>query len=176
MARKNEPSTCRCHGRRCGRRKRAPNPPGRPAPSVNFQHLVIYTPGQQRAKQPQTREIHRNTTLPTNTSAREMCTRSGPGVWENYRSARRTGRCSKAKAEVAARGLVVTVVQNYLAAAAAEKNSTPAARTADAGEKFPASHQALEKGRGSRSFRRNQSGSASPGTPPPASRKRSSNS
>jgi len=80
--------------------------------------------------------------------------------WENYRSAAAQAAVAKAKAEVAARGLVVTVVQNYFAAAAAEKKLDSAARTADAGEN-PASHPGPRKGRGSRSFRRNQSGSAS---------------
>ncbi|HXJ12239.1 MAG TPA: TolC family protein, partial [Candidatus Limnocylindrales bacterium] len=41
--------------------------------------------------------------------------------WENYRSAAAQAAVAKARAEVAARGLVVTVVQNYFAAAAAEK-------------------------------------------------------
>jgi outer membrane protein TolC len=66
--------------------------------------------------------------------------------WENYRSAAAQAAVAKAKAEVAARGLVVTVVQNYFAAAAAEKKLESAARTADAGEKFLQLTQALEKG------------------------------
>ena len=66
--------------------------------------------------------------------------------WENYRSAAAQAAVAKAKAEVAARGLVVTVVQNYFAAAAAEKKLDSAARTADAGEKFLQLTQALEKG------------------------------
>ena len=66
--------------------------------------------------------------------------------WENYRSAAAQAAVAKAKAEIAARGLVVTVVQNYFAAAAAEKKLDSAARTADAGEKFLQLTQALEKG------------------------------
>jgi outer membrane protein TolC len=66
--------------------------------------------------------------------------------WENYRSAAAQAAVAKAKAEVAARGLVVTVVQSYFAAAAAEKKLESAARTADAGEKFLQLTQALEKG------------------------------
>src|SRR5437899_2749423 len=66
--------------------------------------------------------------------------------WENYRSAAAQAAVAKAKAEVAARGLVVTVVQNYFAAAAAEKKLESASRTADAGEKFLQLTQALEKG------------------------------
>jgi outer membrane protein TolC len=66
--------------------------------------------------------------------------------WEMYRSSAALAAAAKARAEVAARGLVVTVVQNYFAAAAAEKKLESAARTADAGEKFLQLTQALEKG------------------------------
>ena len=66
--------------------------------------------------------------------------------WETYRSSAALAAAAKAKAEVAARGLVVTVVQNYFAAAAAEKKLESASRTADAGEKFLQLTQALEKG------------------------------
>jgi outer membrane protein TolC len=66
--------------------------------------------------------------------------------WETYRSSAAQAAAAKAKAEVAVRGLVVTVVQNYFAAAAAEKKLESAARTAEAGEKFLQLTQALEKG------------------------------
>src|SRR6266481_4201792 len=66
--------------------------------------------------------------------------------WETYRSSAALAAAAKARAEVAARGLVVTVVQNYFAAAAAEKKLESAARTADAGEKFLQLTLALEKG------------------------------
>jgi outer membrane protein len=66
--------------------------------------------------------------------------------WETYRSSAALAAAAKAKAEVAARGLVVTVVQNYFAAAAAERKLESASRTADAGEKFLQLTQALEKG------------------------------
>jgi outer membrane protein TolC len=66
--------------------------------------------------------------------------------WETYRSSAALAAAAKAKAEVAARGLVVTVVQNYFAAAAAEKKLESASLTADAGEKFLQLTQALEKG------------------------------
>jgi len=66
--------------------------------------------------------------------------------WETYRSTAALASAAKARAEVAARGLVVTVVLNYFATAAAEKKLESAARTADAGEKFLQLTQALEKG------------------------------
>ena len=65
---------------------------------------------------------------------------------ENYRSAAAQAAVAKAKAEVASRGLVVTVVQNYFAAAAAEKKLDSATRTANEGEKFLQLTLALEKG------------------------------
>ncbi|HXC47153.1 MAG TPA: TolC family protein [Candidatus Sulfotelmatobacter sp.] len=66
--------------------------------------------------------------------------------WETYRSSAAQAAAAKARAEVAARGLVVTVVQNYFAAAAAGKKLESASRTADEGEKFLQLTQALEKG------------------------------
>jgi outer membrane protein TolC len=66
--------------------------------------------------------------------------------WETYRSSAALAAAAKAKSEVASRGLVVTVVQNYFAAAAAERKLESAARTAEAGEKFLQLTQALEKG------------------------------
>ena len=66
--------------------------------------------------------------------------------WETYRSAAAQAAAAKARAEIAARGLVVTVVQNYFAAAAAEKKLESATRTAEEGEKFLKLTQDLEKG------------------------------
>jgi outer membrane protein TolC len=67
-------------------------------------------------------------------------------AWEKYRSSAAQAAAAKARAEVASRGLVVTVVQNYFAAAAAEKKLESAARAADEGEKFLKLTQALETG------------------------------
>lgn len=66
--------------------------------------------------------------------------------WEAYRSAAAQAAAAKARAEIAARGLVVTVVQDYFAAAAAEKKLESATRTAEEGEKFLKLTQDLEKG------------------------------
>ena len=63
-----------------------------------------------------------------------------------YRRSAALAAAAKARAEVAARGLVVTVVQNYFALAAAEQKLESARRTADAGEKFLETTQNLEKG------------------------------
>lgn len=67
-------------------------------------------------------------------------------AWQKYRSSAAQAAAAKARAEVASRGLVVTVVQNYFAAAAAEHKLESAARVADEGEKFLKLTQALETG------------------------------
>lgn len=53
---------------------------------------------------------------------------------------------AKARAEIAARGLVVTVVLNYFAVAAAEQKLEAARRTSEEGQKFFQLTQDLEKG------------------------------
>jgi len=63
-----------------------------------------------------------------------------------YRSSAALAAAAKARAEVARRGLVVTVVQNYFAVGAAEKKLEAAKRTADEGEKFFKLTQDLERG------------------------------
>jgi len=67
-------------------------------------------------------------------------------AWETYRSSAATAAAAKARAEIAARGLVVTVVQDYFAVAAAKKKLESATKTADEGEKFLHLTEALEKG------------------------------
>jgi outer membrane protein TolC len=63
-----------------------------------------------------------------------------------YRRAAALAAASKARADIAARGLVVTVVQNYFAVSAAEQKLEAAKRTADEGQKFHQLTQDLEKG------------------------------
>jgi outer membrane protein TolC len=63
-----------------------------------------------------------------------------------YRRSAALAAAAKARAEVAGRGLVVTVVQNYFAVAAAEQKLSVARRTAGEGEKFFELTQNLEKG------------------------------
>src|SRR5579863_506186 len=63
-----------------------------------------------------------------------------------YRRAAALAAASKARADIAARGLVVTVVQNYFAVSAAEHKLEAAKRTADEGQKFLQLTQDLEKG------------------------------
>ena len=67
-------------------------------------------------------------------------------AFSSYRRSAALAAAAKARAEVAGRGLVVTVVQNYFAVAAAEQKLSVARRTADEGEKFFELTQDLEKG------------------------------
>ena len=112
-------------------------------PSVNFDTSVIYTQG---SILPGSVRFIANNAPHEYISQGNVHQSLDLASWENYRSVAAQAAVAKAKAEVAARGLVVTVVQNYFAAAAAEKKLESAARTADEGEKFLKLTQALEKG------------------------------
>src|SRR5271165_4131490 len=63
-----------------------------------------------------------------------------------YRSKAAAAAAAKAHQEVALRGLVVTVVQNYFAVATAEQKLAAARRTAEEGNSFLQLTQSLEKG------------------------------
>jgi len=63
-----------------------------------------------------------------------------------YRRTVALAAAAKARSEIASRGLVVTVVQNYFAAEAAEQKLASARRAAEEGEKFLQLTQNLEKG------------------------------
>jgi outer membrane protein TolC len=110
-------------------------------PSVNFDTSVIYT-----------QSSNGTVRFIANNAPHEYISQGNVhqsldlASWESYRSVAALAAVAKAKAEIAARGLVVTIVQNYFAAAAAEKKLESAARTADAGEKFLQLTEALEKG------------------------------
>jgi outer membrane protein TolC len=64
----------------------------------------------------------------------------------SYRSTAALAAVAKARAEIASRGLTVTVVQDYFGVAAAEQKLLAAQRTADEGEKFLNLTTNLEKG------------------------------
>jgi outer membrane protein TolC len=64
----------------------------------------------------------------------------------NYRQTSAAAAVAKARAEIASRGLVVTVVQSYYGVGAAKEKLEAAARAADQGEKFLKLTQDLEKG------------------------------
>ncbi len=64
----------------------------------------------------------------------------------NYRKVSAAAAVARAKAEIASRGLVVTVVQSYFAALAAQDKLDDAKRAADEGDRFLQLTQQLEKG------------------------------
>jgi outer membrane protein TolC len=64
----------------------------------------------------------------------------------SYRRTAALASAAKARAEVASRGLVVTVVQDYFVVGAAERKLATAQRNAEEGEKFLQLTESLEKG------------------------------
>ncbi len=64
----------------------------------------------------------------------------------NFRRAAALAAAAKARAEIASRGLVVTVVQDYYAVAAAQQKLLSSQRVADEGERFLKLTQDLEHG------------------------------
>jgi outer membrane protein TolC len=64
----------------------------------------------------------------------------------NFRRASAAAAVARARAEIASRGLVVTVVQNYFAVAAAQQKLQSAQKTAEEGERFLKLTQDLEQG------------------------------
>jgi outer membrane protein len=64
----------------------------------------------------------------------------------NFRRASAASAVAKARAEIASRGLVVTVVQSYYAVAAAQLKLEAAKKTGDEGDRFLKLTQELEKG------------------------------
>ena len=87
--------------------------------------------------------------------------------FSSYRRSAALAAAAKARAEVASRGLVVTVVQNYFAVAAAEQKLSAARRTAGEGERFFAAYAKPGKGRRSGALGRHQGGTPGSGSPPP---------
>src|ERR1700686_1020125 len=64
----------------------------------------------------------------------------------NYRKISAAAAVARAKAEIASRGLIVTVVQSYFTALAAQDKLDDAKRTAEEGDRFLELTQQLEKG------------------------------
>ncbi|GAC1615777.1 MAG: hypothetical protein PVS2B2_12360 [Candidatus Acidiferrum sp.] len=64
----------------------------------------------------------------------------------NFRRASAAAALARARAEIASRGLVVTVVQNYYAVAAAQQKLETAQKTSTEGEQFFKTTQDLEQG------------------------------
>jgi len=67
-------------------------------------------------------------------------------MFASFRRASAAAAVARARAEIAARGLVVTVVQSYYAAAAAQQKLQAAQKTAEEGDRFLKLTQDLENG------------------------------
>jgi outer membrane protein TolC len=112
-------------------------------PSVNYNNAAIYTEGtgiDDRIKFIANNAVHEYV---SQGNVHEVLDFSG--IAEARRAAAGEA-AAKARAEVAARGLVVTVVQTYYAVAAAEKKLEAAQKAAEEGERFLKMTAELEHG------------------------------
>jgi outer membrane protein TolC len=110
-------------------------------PGVNYNNQAIYT--QQNKNGPR---------FIANNGAHEYLSQANihevldlAGV-SNFRRASAAAAAARARAEIASRGLVVTVVQSYYAVAAAQQKFQSAQKTADEGDRFFKLTQDLEHG------------------------------
>jgi outer membrane protein TolC len=110
-------------------------------PSVTYNNQALYT------------QLHNGTvTFIANNAAHEYVSQAN--VHESidlvsisaFRRSAAAAAVAKAKAEIASRGLVVTVVQSYYAVAAAQLKLEAAKKTGDEGDRFFKLTQDLEKG------------------------------
>jgi outer membrane protein TolC len=102
-------------------------------PSVTYNNSAIYTEG--TGVNDQVKFIANNAVHEYLSQANVHEVLDIAGIAESRRAAANAA-AAKARAEIASRGLVVTVVQSYYAAAAAEKKLEAAQRAADEGERF----------------------------------------
>lgn len=112
-------------------------------PSVNYNNSAIYTQGN---------GVDDQIKFIANNAVREYISQGNvhealdvAGIAE-ARRANANAAVAKARAEIASRGLVVTVVQDYYGVAAAEKKLEVAKKVADEGERFLKLTNDLEKG------------------------------
>ena len=111
-------------------------------PSVNFDTTALYT---------QSNNVGGVIFIANNapheyTAQGNVHEQLGLGYVFSYRSSAALAAAAKARAEIASRGLVVTVVTNYYGFAAAQQKLEVSRRVYDEGEKFFQLTQSLEKG------------------------------
>lgn len=112
-------------------------------PSVAYNNSAIYTQGNGPGNQVRfvaNNGVHEYISQANVHEALDVST------FAQYRAAAAAASAAKARAEIASRGLVVTVVQSYYAALAAQKKLETATRAAEEGDKFFELTQSLEKG------------------------------
>jgi outer membrane protein TolC len=112
-------------------------------PSVNYDNSAIYTQGNGVGNP--VRFIANNAVHEylSQGNVHEVLDVAG---FAEVRRAAASAAAARARAEIASRGLVVTVVQNYYAAAAAQRKLEAAQKAADEGESFLKLTQNLEHG------------------------------
>ena len=111
-------------------------------PSVNFDTTALYTQSNNVGG-----VIFIANNAPHEYSAQgNVHQQLGLGYIFSYRSSAALAAAAKARAEIASRGLVVTVVTNYYGFAAAQQKLEVSRRVYDEGEKFFQLTQSLEKG------------------------------
>ena len=118
-------------------------------PSVTYNNQALYTQGAPAGLASQTgvpvifianNQVHEYL---SQANIHESIDLAGVAV---FRRASAAAAAARARAEIASRGLVVTVVQTYYAVAAAQLKLETASKTADEGENFLKLTQELEKG------------------------------
>jgi len=112
-------------------------------PSVNYNNSAIYTQGNGPGS---TVRFIANNAVHEYVSQANVHQVLDVATFAQYRAAAAAASAAKAKAEIASRGLVVTVVQNYYAVLAAQKKLESATRAAQEGELFLTLTQDLEHG------------------------------
>lgn len=112
-------------------------------PSVAYNNSAIYTQGNGPGNQIRfiaNNSVHEYISQANVHEALDLAS------FAQYRATAAAASAAKARAEIASRGLVVTVVQGYYAALAAQKKLDAATKAADEGDKFFQLTQSLEKG------------------------------
>ena len=112
-------------------------------PSVNYNNTALYT--QSNAPGNGVRFIANNAVHEYTSQGNVHEALDVAGV-ANFRRASYAAAVARARAEIASRGLVVTVVQSYYAVAAAQQKLEAALKTASEGEGFYKLTQELERG------------------------------
>ncbi len=112
-------------------------------PSVNYNNSYLYTQGVGRGEVPRFIASNAVHEYLSQGNVREVIS---PANFANLSRAAAASAIARARAEVAARGLVVTVVRSYYAAIAAQRKLESSQRASDEGERFFKLTQDLEHG------------------------------
>src|SRR5215470_10616635 len=112
-------------------------------PSVAYNNSALYTQGNGPGS---TVRFIANNAVHEYTSQGNVHEVLDVATFAQYRAAAAAARAAKARAEIASRGLVVTVVQSYYAALAAQKKLEASTAAAQAGDEFLQLTQSLEHG------------------------------